>query len=98
MALLLAYIVLALCTGCVSAQADVHPPSNPTKVYCRMYITSISKIDGVEQLFDSDFYLTLFWVDNRLMSNQTIDDQNAWRPLAEFTNSKGDVEVKLVRL
>lgn len=65
-----------------------------TTVYVNLLFNSISEIDGVSQSFTADFYLTAYWIDNRvdpvLGFNTSID----WDPAIEFQNSLGDISAQ----
>lgn len=69
--------------------AGIAPPQDPTTVYTKLYLNQLDKIDGVEQTFNADFYMTLYWEDNRL--GDSYDPEVDWNPAVEFTNILGTV-------
>jgi hypothetical protein len=76
--------LLAVLSVRVSA-AD--PPASPTYVDCLVSLISLSKLNGVEQSFSADFYLTIIWEDPSLNATTlTYDPATNWNPKVEFTN------------
>lgn len=76
-------MVLACVFAPVSLSLD--HPAGKTNVYVTIYFNDVSQIDGVTQQFVSDFYLSAFWIDNRVDPlNETAE---VWDPVLEFPNA-----------
>jgi hypothetical protein len=103
-------LALALQPAPVSA-AFPTPPPGLNKVYFRIYILSISNIDGAGQAFAMDFFLMMMWAapnpastglscqDPNNCDFLSADDANAlyWQPLLEFINSAAAIETELTQ-
>jgi hypothetical protein len=73
--------------------AAIDPPATPTTVDCLLSMVSLTKLNGVEQSFNADFYLTIIWEDPRINSTTLVYDPAAdWSPNVEFTNVFGTPE------
>ena len=60
-------------------------------MYATILINQISSLDGVQQSFFADFYMTLYWIDPRV--NQSFYANGAtwqdWHPVLDFPNEVG---------
>ena len=74
------------------------PPGKATEVNISMYLYDVSKINGANQNFDTDFQIVYRWLDPRLASNEnkirqfSVDE--IWNPLINIMNFR---EVKPLR-
>jgi len=88
-----AVTALLVVAAAILASAQIQPPGTPTKVYVQMLVNSIEKIDGVEQQFEADFYLSLFWYDPNINGSATsFDTNNWWTPDLDFQDTNGAPE------
>lgn len=71
-----------------AAQDDPLLPSfpHPHKVWVQTNFIQVGKLDALEQGFYADFYLTLFWHDERLQPDDEFDTATRFWPQPEFTN------------
>lgn len=85
------YILLSTLTilsTYVSISFSASPPNTPTIAYLKLFVNQLNKIDGVEQSFTSDFYLTTYWEDSSVEGD--YDPNTHWNPQLEFVNVFGD--------
>jgi len=83
--------------GSLAAAQDFPPlyPGTQT-VYVQMLINAIEKIDGVEQQFQADFYVSLYWQDPAItMCNATFDPALSWVPDIDFQDTNGKPDTLL---
>lgn len=64
-------------------------PASPTTVYLKIWVNQLDKIDGVEQTFSSDFYMTSYWEDSSITEDD-FDEAIHWTPQIEFSNVLGE--------
>eukprot|EP00762_Andalucia_godoyi_P004845 ANDGO_07284.mRNA.1 Cys-loop ligand-gated ion channel len=89
------FLVVCLMTfsGIQRVASQVAPPYEPLNVYTKVYFNMLQKINGVEQTFNADFYLEVFW-NNPTIDNQTpeYDPATNFNPFIEMINVVGTPE------
>jgi hypothetical protein len=86
------FVCFVFCPLCLSAPGPfVDEWGNPQKIFVLASFNKISKVDGVEQLFSTDLYLTQYWIDRRLQAeNVTVDSvfdtESMFTPQLDFVN------------
>eukprot|EP00762_Andalucia_godoyi_P000815 ANDGO_03902.mRNA.1 Cys-loop ligand-gated ion channel len=81
------------CFGMLRVVSQVAPPYETLNVYTKVYFNMLQKINGVEQTFNADFYLEVFWNDPTI-DNQTLeyDPVTHFNPYIEMINVVGTPE------
>lgn len=93
-------IPLLLLAFAHTSVAIVGPPEDVgrTLVYVKVLYNAIAKIDGQEETFNADFYLTAYWYNPNVNENTTDEDVNDknkfFDPAINFENAR-EVEARL---